>query len=185
MIKMAMIISGKGRTVTYRWSSCFKRPDPRVVKFFFAPLICFLITAAALYFCGIRINLSPSLPCGVWQIQQASHNDLNIGDSVVIDKSAIPDNTMDLVKDVGALPGDIITRHGSVVYRNGVEMPLSTIHATNSKGDKLQCINYPIIVPEGHIWLSSRHVRGYDSRYFGPVSVQPFVIGKVRLLWAW
>lgn len=179
-----MIIPGMGRTMTYRWSSRFKRPDPRVVNLFFVPLICLLIAVTALYSCGIRINLSPSLPRGVWQIQPASHNDLNIGDSVVIDKAAIPDNTQDLVKDIGALPGYIITRHGNVVYRNGVEMPLSTIHAANSKGEGLQCIIYPAIVPEGHIWLSSRHVHGYDSRYFGPVPVQ-FVIGKARLLWAW
>lgn len=118
-------------------------------------------------------------------MQPVSHKDLHIGDTVVIDKAVIPDNTWDLVKDVGALPGDAITRQGSAVYRNGVEIPLSTILAADSNGVELQCINYPVIVPEGHIWLSSRHARGYDSRYFGPVSVQQLVIGKARLLWAW
>lgn len=173
------------RTVIYRWSSRFKRPKPRELKLFFVPLICLLIAAVTLHSYGIRINLSVSLPRGVWQIQPVSHNDLHIGDSVVINKAVIPDNTQNLVKDVGALPGDVITRHGNVVHRNGVEIPLSNILAADSKGEKLQCINYPVIVPGGHIWLSSRHARGYDSRYFGPVSVQQLVIGKARLLWAW
>lgn len=168
--------------MTCRWTRFFRRPDPRELFKFFAPLVCLLIAAAALYAYGVRVNLSPSLPRGIWQIQKG--NNLRIGDSVVLDKSAIPNNRVNLVKDVGALPKDVMTRQGDVVYRNGIVMPLSTIHAVNSNGEKIYCVGYPVVVPAGHIWLSSRHERGYDSRYFGPVPIQ-HVIGKVKPLWVW
>lgn len=168
--------------MTCRWTHFFKPANPRRLLKFFTLLICLLIGAGTLYTLGIRINISSSLPCGVWQIQEG--NNLHIGDSIVIDKSVIPSNRINLVKDVGALPGDVMTRQGDLVFRNGIEMPLSTIHAVNSNGEKIDCADYPVVVPDGHIWLNSRHERGYDSRYFGPVPIQ-HVIGKVKPLWVW
>lgn len=180
---MPRIISRMIGIVIFRWTRCFKAPDIRQLCRFFVPLVCLLIAVGVLYAFGVRVNVSSSLPCGVWQIGLAD-NVLHIGDSVVIDKSVISNNTKSLVKDIGAIPGDVMTREGNVVYRNGTKMPLSVIHAADSGGKGIHCIKYPVVVPEGHVWLSSRHERGYDSRYFGPVPARA-VIGKAVLLWAW
>lgn len=179
-----MTISTKMATAIYRW------PCPnnarRNLKRLLTAVVCLLVFVVALYISGIRINTSSSLPLGVWRVQKIDASELRIGDSVAINRAAVPNAQTHLMKDVGALPGDVMTRQGDVVYRNGVEMPLSTIQTqtTNSRGQEIPCIKYPIVIPEGHIWLSSRHERGYDSRYFGAVPAQA-VIGKAVLLWAW
>lgn len=177
-----MTISMKMATAIYRWRcSDYAR---RSLKRLLASAICLLVFVGTLYISGIRINTSDSLPLGVWRVQKTDTSELRIGDSIAINRSAVPNASTHLMKDVGGLPGDVMTRQGDVVYRNGVEMPLSTIQTTNSIGQEIHCIKYPVMVPEGYVWLSSRHERGYDSRYFGAVPVQA-VIGKAVLLWAW
>lgn len=175
-------ISTKMATAIYRW------PCPnnarRSLKKLLAAVVCLLVFVGALYISGIRINTSSSLPLGVWRVQKIDASELRIGDSVAINRAAVPNARTHLMKDVGALPGDVMTREGNIVCRNGQPLPQSTIQDAKWHGEKIDCIEYPVVVPEGHIWLSSRHERGYDSRYFGAVPAQA-VIGKAVLLWAW
>lgn len=176
------MISTKMATAIYRWRcSNYAR---RGLKRLLASVICLLVFVGALYISGIRINTTSSLPLGVWRVKKTNAAQLRIGDSVAINCAAVPKASANLMKDIGALPGDIMTREGNVVYRNGKPLPLSTIQDATLGGEKIDCIEYPVTVPEGYIWLSSRHERGYDSRYFGAVPAQA-VIGKAVLLWAW
>lgn len=176
------MISTKTATAIYRWRcSNYVR---RSLKKLLASIICLLVLIGALYISGIRINTSSSLPLGIWRVQKIDIAKLRIGDSVAINRAAVPKASTHLMKDVGALPGDVMTREGDAVCRNGKPLPLSTIRDATLGGGKIDCIEYPVTIPEGYIWLSSRHERGYDSRYFGAVPVQA-VIGKAVLLWAW
>lgn len=161
---------------------------PRALQSLFKLLvsvICLVVLVTTLQVIGIRINTSPSLPIGVWKIRKVDTRFLRIGDSVAIRKSCIPGASAHLLKLVAALPGDVIGRSEDHVYRNGCELPLSTIKASNSRSEKIDNVNYPLVVPEEHIWLHSNHVNGFDSRYFGPIPAQKAVIGRAILLWQW
>lgn len=179
-----MMISAKMKMATEicRWRCCDNAR--RRLWALLASVICLLLLIGALYISGIRINTTSSLPLGVWRIQKIDISELRRGDSVAINRTAVPYARTHLMKDVGALPGDVMTREGNVVCRNGEPLPLSTIQDAKLRGEKIDCIQYPVVVPEGHIWLCSRHERGYDSRYFGAVPAQA-VLGKAVLLWAW
>lgn len=177
-----MTISMKMATAIYRWRCCDNAR--RCLRKLLASVICLLLLIGALYISGVRINTTSSLPLGVWRIQRIDISELRRGDSVAINRTAVPNARTHLMKDVGALPGDVMTRRGDIVCRNGEPLPLSTIQTTNSRGQEIDCIEYPVVVPDGSIWLSSRHERGYDSRYFGAVPAQA-VLGKAILLWAW
>lgn len=150
----------------------------------FSPLAVILCAILILHVTGIRINISPSLPVGVWRVVKIHPELLEVGDSVMIDKVAIPGASRHLLKDIAAMSGDAISSDGVYVYRNGLKIPLSKIHKADSKGSAVAQVNYPLIVPERSVWLSSRHNQGYDSRYFGPIP-NSAVIGKAVLLWAW
>lgn len=175
-------------TATCRWARCNSKNVRRFLITLLTPVICLFFLFGVLYLYGIRINTSDSLPVGIWRVQRAAFEDLRIGDSVAVDCVAVPQFADQkkklLLKDVGALPSDVMTRGANVVHRNGAPLPLSTIRNSNSRGEAVDCIEYPVTVPAGHIWLSSRHHLGYDSRYFGPVPARA-VIGKAVLLWAW
>lgn len=180
-----MTISARIKTAIYRWQTYDKGHARRRLMMFLAPVICLFIFLEALYMSGIRINTTPSLPIGIWRIERTGRVEaLRIGDSVAINRAVVPGASRHLMKDVGALPGDVMTRNDNIVYRNGKPLPLSTIQATNSRDEKIDRIEYPIIIPNGYVWVSSRHEWGYDSRYFGAVP-QRAVIGKTKLLWAW
>lgn len=162
---------------------------PRALQSLFKLLvsvICLIVLITALYVLGIRINTSSSVPVGIWKIQKADIRSLSIGDCVAVNKAYISTGvSAHLLKYVAALPGDVMSKVRDSVYRNGCELPLSTIKTFNSHGETLGNVDYPMVVPDGHIWLHSLHVRGFDSRYFGPVPVQKAVIGRATLLWEW
>lgn len=166
----------------------WKLPDRATAKkrliIIFSPLAVILCVMLILYVTGIRINTTPSLPVGVWWMTKVNSELLEIGDSVMIDKSAVPNASRHLLKDIAALQGDTISSDGVFVYRNGLKIPLSEIHKADSRGRTVVRVSYPLTVPPRFVWLSSRHNRGYDSRYFGPVPISA-VIGEAVLLWAW
>lgn len=150
----------------------------------FAPIAVILCVILVLYAIGIKINTSPSLPRGVWRVVKINPELLQIGDTIMVNRTAVPGAPQHLLKDFAAMSGDVMSSENGFVYRNGLKMLLSEIYKTNSKGKAVDQVNYPLTVPAQYIWLSSRHSRGYDSRYFGPVP-NSTVIGKATLLWAW
>lgn len=76
------------------------------------------------------------------------------------------------MKKVTASSGDVIdydTEEESVTV-NGEYLPYTKILSEDTQGRPLYGTKFPIILKKGQVWLSSENVRGYDSRYFGPVS---------------
>ena len=78
-----------------------------------------------------------------------------------------------LVKHVGALAGAELgydSEQGVLV--DGVALANSKRKAVDLAGEPLPSPKIPARVPAGHVWLSSTHPDGFDSRYMGPVDVR-------------
>jgi conjugative transfer signal peptidase TraF len=143
---------------------------------------------ATCYWAGFRINLTPSVPVGVYQLHKLE-GPLKRGDIVWfcppdtplfrkvrdewgdIPHGDCPGGYMHMFKPVAALPGDAVelTRQG--VFVNGQLLPNSRPMNKTGKGQKLNPIFGRFMVQPGTVWLvSSYHPQSFDSRYFGPVS---------------
>lgn len=125
---------------------------------------------------GLYINSSPSMPMGLWRIAGKRALQNARGEVVMLKRGSIAlrkkgESNMAIIKMVAGLPGDIISYNPvqKVLSINGHTLEKTEIFLTDSQGARLPQISYPITVPAGHVWLSSKHLYGYDSRYFGPV----------------
>ena len=139
---------------------------------------------------GLRINLTPSLPVGLWLLQQPQG---------AIQRGAIvafcPPPTISrlgcgregeqgvvFLKPVIAVAGDEVTVGEDSLTINGRRI---------SNTARLQSPNIPAIPPglyiveEGQFWaLSNTHPRSFDSRYFGPVT-ETSIQGVAKSLLVW
>ncbi len=142
-----------------------------------------LAMASVGYVGGIRLNLTPSEPLGLWRIEALSRP-VEIGDLVFI---CLPMTAMfeealrrgylrrglcaggiaPLIKSVAALPGQQVEITDHVVI-DGQPIGASSVREIDGNGRKLR--PYPGgIVPSGTLFLHSSFASSYDSRYFGPV----------------
>lgn len=149
-----------------------------------AAVACLLATAV--WQLGYRINLTPSMEVGIWKVMSFSLQN-GRGQVVIVEKAIIPQagqhrGKYDLLKRVLALPGDRIEYDGEALLINGERIAKSRIFLVDQKGNPLPQINYPLIIPEGFVWLSSDNVFGYDSRYYGPVMTSA-IRHRAVLLW--
>jgi type IV secretory pathway protease TraF len=53
---------------------------------------------------------------------------------------------------------------------NGEYVLMTEIISQDTEGRPLPGASFPVTLRKGEVWLSSENIRGYDSRYFGPVS---------------
>lgn len=145
------------------------------------------------YVGGIRLNLTPSEPLGLWRIEALSRS-VAIGDLVFICPpiTAVFEQAMQrgylrrglcdggvapLIKTVAALPGQHveITHH---VVIDGQPIVASAVRARDGEGRELK--PYPGgVVPSGNLFFHSPFASSYDSRYFGPVPASG-VLGLAR-----
>ena len=135
---------------------------------------------------GVRIVTTPSVPLGLYRTHPARANEVNRGAFVCIRALSdyAPSQLREAVRERGhpstwikvvtGLPGDVASRSltPARVEINGVGLRASAILATDSKGRRLPVPTYPVVIQPNHIWLSSLHPLGYDSRYFGPVDMR-------------
>lgn len=141
---------------------------------------------------GIYVNTTESMTTGIWITEKRGlPHSFARGDAIIIEKDQIPhliQNTGHVrrfMKKVIALPGDIVDydQKKERLTVNGIPLPGTKIQDKDSAGRRIIChIRYPLIVPEGYLFLGSNHPRGYDSRYFGPVSMDAAGT-RVRLLY--
>jgi type IV secretory pathway protease TraF len=141
-----------------------------------------LILAAALMLVsfrasGLRINISPShVNVGLWRAAPVrAGGELEIGDIIAYDKDefyeAVPRAREDrmifraprVIKKIAALPGAFIERSGSAIAIDGVLYREARI-----SDESWVKVNYPLVVPEGTVWLMADTLDSYDSRYHGP-----------------
>ena len=138
-----------------------------------------LFTLAMAGAAGYRINLTPSMPLGLWRVVAASPVDYHQGQAVAVcppvDASFLPRGPcplgmQPLLKQLVALPGDIVTvTLAGVSVNGGPLLPHSAPLAQTSDGQPLpqqrgtwRLTGYWIYGPDSP--------RSFDSRYFGEVS---------------
>lgn len=132
---------------------------------------------------GIRLNLTPSEPLGIWRIKPLSRDPI-VGDLVFICPPVTPKfeeawqrgylrrglcagGFAPLIKTVAALPGQRVAI-GNTVAIDGAVLDASLVRESDGPGRPI--IPYSGgIVPPGHVFLHSSFASSYDSRYFGPV----------------
>jgi type IV secretory pathway protease TraF len=125
-----------------------------------------------LLFGYVRVNISPSLPYGLYRIHSmdAVTPPLTPGTLVVVSLPAWRD--MPLLKPVAAAAGDRVCRLGGRLVIEGMDygsifaewngQPLPTAIAPES------CL---VILP-GEVFLATAAPQSLDSRYYGPVAVE-------------
>jgi conjugative transfer signal peptidase TraF len=128
------------------------------------------------YFAGVRVNLTSSLPQRLWIVRPiGASDDIRRGEYVVVPPSKIDTTRFDsrtrtryfggkasFLKEVFGLPGE------TMVDIDGLVSLLSS----DSEGYPLPRFPLPYRLGSDEYWLSSNKERGFDSRYFGPVKRQ-------------
>lgn len=132
---------------------------------------------------GIRLNLTPSEPLGIWRIEPLSRAPL-VGDLVFVCPPPTPQfedarrrgylrwgscigGFAPLIKTVAALARQRV-EIGDQVVIDGRPIEASSVRTRDGKGRVLMPYAGGI-VPPGYLFLHSSFESSYDSRYFGPV----------------
>ena len=134
-------------------------------------------------FLGLRFNMSPSLPVGLYIT--TADCDANLVEfcpaepfaALAIvrgyrDPGICGDGAAPLMKPVVAKSGDAVELSARGMSVNGVLLPNTAPLAKDTEGRRLEAWPFgQYIVAPGTIWVaSSYHPRSFDSRYFGPLS---------------
>lgn len=151
---------------------------------FFLPI---LAIPAGLYLSGARVNITESLPQGLYWIceKPASKNDLVVFTPPAspafteavqrryIHKSPMRFGPSNLLKRIAAVAGDTVTVTGSGVFVNGIQLENSVPLTHDPQGRKLSpCYLNSYTLTDGEVFLfSDHHPYSFDSRYFGVQSI--------------
>jgi type IV secretory pathway protease TraF len=127
----------------------------------------------------LRINITSShVPVGIWRAFPPEK--IDAGDVIRYNVSefyaAMPQVREErmhfrsdrILKRVAALPGSLIEMSGDAVAIDGWEYPNAFVVSDRSWIK----VEYPLVVPEGAVWLMADVRDAYDSRYHGPVPVK-------------
>lgn len=152
------------------------------------PLILLFPALALARNAGFRLNMTASLPMGIYKVTPIDKTSVIKADDLVVitDLDAIGVDralcTYDaMLKKVAALEGDRIEYDGKSVYINGRRLPLSQIFEKDKFDKALPTQQYPYTVPENCVYLTSEHPYGYDSRYYGAVETK-YIAGTARMV---
>jgi conjugative transfer signal peptidase TraF len=167
---------------------------------FLAGLSCI---AVALHFSGFAINVTDSMPLGLYHVVPALHAPLK-GDIVRL--CATPEiaaigrardymphgpcahSTAPMLKIVAAVEGDVVQVRSDAVLVDGHALPGSATQARDTHGRVLAHIPRGTYrMRAGDVWLWTPNPRSWDSRYFGPLPVSN-VDGYANLMlafWDW
>jgi conjugative transfer signal peptidase TraF len=156
-----------------------------------------LATPLVVRLAPLRINLSPSLPRGLYLLEPVRGVPFP-GELVLacpppaaaavalarryLDPGPCPGGTKPLGKLVLAAGGDRVELSTAGIVVNRCALGSASSSTTDTHGRRLT--RYPAgvyRVGARELWLFSPHRRSFDSRYFGPVSTQS-VIGVLRPL---
>lgn len=132
---------------------------------------------------GLRFNLTPSYPLGLWRIEPLGRH-VAIGDLVFVcppvtpafrqavergylRRGLCPGWLSPLIKTVVAVPGQRVAIDGAVMI-DGELLFSSAVRPADAEGRPLAAHAGGIVAP-GHLFLYSPFSGSYDSRYFGPI----------------
>ena len=132
---------------------------------------------------GYRINMSNSLPHWIYRVFDISDKTITRGDYVVLNNSMIARNytakahfdhryldRFPLLKQIGAVSGDVILLQDDHIYINGTDFGPMKIMSADSRGNRLSQFPTPVSLKSEEYWLVSNPDGGFDSRYFGQIS---------------
>ncbi|ODT64902.1 MAG: conjugative transfer signal peptidase TraF [Pelagibacterium sp. SCN 63-23] len=142
-----------------------------------------LALAACGFWGGMRLNLTPSYPLGIWRIQPIDREAV-IGDLVFIcppgtpafvlgvergylPTGSCPSGTAPLIKTVVAVAGQVVKVEHTIAI-DGIELQNSGVRSTDAQSRPLSVFAGGQ-VPPGSVFLHSDFGGSYDSRYFGPL----------------
>lgn len=137
----------------------------------------FIIIFSLIYFkCNYVINVTPSLPLGIYRLEEVKN--LKQGDIVLFDinketkqrmfeRGYIPVKSTKLLKTIGALENNKITIINSILYIDGESY--GRILDKDLENRVLPSIE--IRVDKGNFLALTKKNLSYDSRYFGQVSL--------------
>lgn len=148
-----------------------------------APLVLLATLVGIGFIAGVRVNLTPSYPLGLWRIEPLMR-DVAAGDRVFICPPQIrifqmarergylgyglcPGWFSPLIKTVVAIAGQQVVIVDEIAV-DGAPLGHSFVRGTDGKG-RVLVRDAGGIVPEGKVFLFSEFAGSYDSRYFGPI----------------
>jgi conjugative transfer signal peptidase TraF len=150
---------------------------------------------------GLRINLTPSMPVGLYWAQIRSTQPLQRDALVLfcppatrafqlalsrgyIAPGSCPNHSQALLKPVAAVAGDTVTLTPQGVRVNQTWLSQIPIFSKDSAGRPLPRPPFgQYTVRSGEVWLLSTHSpKSYDSRYFGPI-VETRITATATPLW--
>lgn len=151
----------------------------------FSLLILVLFSLSSAYITGFRINVSQSMPLGIWYVQQFKRP-IKRGDIVwfcppdraifrlarkrqYIPSGACPGANAHLLKRVTAIPNDQVVVNRTGLSVNGSNISNSRPRFHDSAGRLLKP-KIGIYTLKSSFWLLGDNPKSFDSRYFGPLS---------------
>lgn len=145
---------------------------------------------------GVRVNVTPSLPLGLYirigaqpalgQIAEFCPTSMSAEESQRYRGFGIacPDHSIPLLKPVVAVAGDRVEFSNAGIAVNGHMLPNTAPRPLDGRGRPIHAWpagNYTI--DADHVVVaSSFHIGSYDSRYLGPIPVRD-VRSSLRPLW--
>jgi conjugative transfer signal peptidase TraF len=149
---------------------------------------------------GVWINLSPSLPIGIYRtVRQPPSRGATVvvclPDSIgalarkrgYLARGDCPGNAEPLGKTIAAVAGDTVDVTADGVWINGRIESGSRPIARDGRGRRLvSWQGGPLTLTRGQVFLlATASQRSFDSRYFGPVSVADVRVVVKRISMAW
>lgn len=149
-------------------------------------LIALALVAAILFglhMAGYRVNRSASLPGYVYRLTPITADEpLKHEDCVAIDLKKFHNPVIaqgvergyvnfhePMLKRIGGVPGEFVALGKDILLVNDDFLSL-TIASADSHGGTLSAWPTPLVLSADCYWLVSDPERGFDSRYFGPIS---------------
>jgi len=144
-------------------------------------LLLFIVVTFIVYGLGYRMNLTHSVPIGLWRIDDGEVHREGYAQVAAntqpwylfgVERKYYQSGVR-LLKKVVALEGDIVDYDTTekLLTVNGRFVPLTETVSRDSAGRNMPQMSFPVRLGAGEAWLTSENKRGYDSRYFGPVSL--------------
>ena len=159
----------------------------------------FAILAATGYALGVRLNMTGSIPPGLYK---QSRGPIVRGAIVLaclppnaaafarargyVPGGSCGDGSAPVGKLVAAVPGDTVAVTAAGIDVNGRHLQNTAPLRTDAKNRPLPAVRVDdYVVPAGELWLASTYsARSFDSRYFGGIPLTA-VVARVRPLFTW
>lgn len=156
----------------------------RPITIIVAWLAVLAVLIGAGFVAGLRVNLSPSYPLGLWRIEPIARA-VAVGDRIFIcpppiavfelarergylGRGLCPGWLSPLIKTVAAVAGQHVAIDSDVAV-DGMHLAHSAVRSADGAG-RVLTPDAGGIVPAGRLFLISVFAGSYDSRYFGPIS---------------